>query len=110
MPGIAQPQTVGEVGVELGGGETHLGGELSGSLSPEAELGGDGALEDDDRVGGDAPVLDGAKGQHVHTGAPVSSAGVQPNAATALAKWGHPCERTGPRASQWRPASISAGV
>src|SRR3984885_12924138 len=70
VPGIAKPQIVGEVGVELGRGETHLGGELSGSLSPEAELGGHGAVEDDDRIGGYAPVLDGAKGQHVHAGAP----------------------------------------
>ena len=70
VPGIAQPQIVGEVGVELGGGETHLGGELSGSLSPEAELGRQGAVEDDDRISGDTPVLDGAKGQHVHAGAP----------------------------------------
>src|ERR1700722_2854679 len=70
VPGIAQPKIVGEVGVELGGGETHLRGELSGSLGPEAELGGQGAVEDDDRIGGDAPVLDGAEGQHVHAGAP----------------------------------------
>ena len=46
VPGIAQPQIVGEVGVEFGGAETHLGSELSGSLSPEAELGGHGAVED----------------------------------------------------------------
>src|SRR6202044_3081402 len=76
VPGIAQPKIVGEVGVELGGGETHLGGELSGSLSPEVELGGQGALEDDDRIGGYAPVLDGAKGQHVHAGAPGQLGGV----------------------------------
>src|ERR1700744_450434 len=69
-PGIAQPQIVGEVGVELGGSETHLGGELSGSLGHEAKLGGQGSVEDDDRVGGDTSVLDGAKGQHVHAGAP----------------------------------------
>ena len=60
----------------MGGGETHLGGELSGSLSPEAELGGHGAVEDDDRIGGYAPVLDGAKGQHVHAGAPGELGGV----------------------------------
>src|SRR6516165_2838254 len=70
VPGIAQPQIVGEVGVELGSGETHLGSELSGSLSPEAELGGHGAVEDDDRIGGYAPVLGGAKGQDVHASAP----------------------------------------
>src|SRR5262249_19304734 len=70
VQGIAQPQIVGEVGVELGGGETHLGCELSGALSPEPQLGGQGALEDDDRVGGDGPIFDGAEGQHVHAGTP----------------------------------------
>src|ERR1700749_3760572 len=39
VPGIAQPQIVGEVGVELGCGETHLGGGLSGPPRPEAALG-----------------------------------------------------------------------
>jgi hypothetical protein len=33
VPRIAQPQIVGEVGVELGGGETHLGSGLSGTPS-----------------------------------------------------------------------------
>src|ERR1700743_2348887 len=35
VPSIAQPKIVSEVGIELDGGETHLGRELSGSLSPE---------------------------------------------------------------------------
>jgi len=70
VPRIAEPEVVGEVGVELRGDEAHLRQAMAAAVLAERELFGQRLVEHDDRLGGERAVLRGAEGQEVDAGAP----------------------------------------
>ena len=68
--GVTQPRTVAEDGIPLGGGETHLGGELAGLFNAVVKLAGEIAVEKHDGFGGEQAVFRAAEAQDVDPRAP----------------------------------------
>ncbi len=69
-PRILKPQVTGEIGVELGRHEPHLGQQMARFLAPVFEIANVSRIEEDHRLRGQRAVLGGPERQRVHAALP----------------------------------------